>query len=63
MYFYLLDYNLILPPWLCQPLIRMLPTNNLIGTETNLETNKSKTDEKEASDILLMYKIICVKLT
>lgn len=43
----ILDYNLILPPWLCQPMIRVFPQSNLDELETNEEVNKSKTDEKE----------------
>lgn len=46
-YMFISDYNLILPPWLCQPLIRLLPVSNLDGIETHQEGNKSKTDEKE----------------
>lgn len=46
------DYNLILPPWLCQPLIRMLPVSNLDGIETQQEVNNSKTDEKEVRLVL-----------
>ncbi|XP_025409480.1 tRNA-dihydrouridine(16/17) synthase [NAD(P)(+)]-like [Sipha flava] len=41
------DYNLILPPWLCQSYVRVLPVNNLDGIETHKEVNKLKTDEKE----------------
>lgn len=44
----ILDYNLILPPWLCQPLIRVLPPQrNLDGIESNREVNKSNNDKKE----------------
>ncbi|XP_015368294.1 PREDICTED: tRNA-dihydrouridine(16/17) synthase [NAD(P)(+)]-like [Diuraphis noxia] len=41
------DYNLTLPPWLCQPMIRVIQKSNLVELETNEELNKSKTDEKE----------------
>ncbi|XP_001951016.1 tRNA-dihydrouridine(16/17) synthase [NAD(P)(+)]-like [Acyrthosiphon pisum] len=41
------DYNLTLPPWLCQPMVRVIQKSNLVELETNEEVNKSKTDEKE----------------
>jgi len=47
------DYNLNLPPWLCQPMIRVVQKSNLVELETNEEVNKSKTDEKEVSDFIV----------
>ncbi|XP_050543778.1 tRNA-dihydrouridine(16/17) synthase [NAD(P)(+)]-like [Daktulosphaira vitifoliae] len=38
------DYNLIFPPWLCQPYFRLLPLNE---PEQNTNTVNLKTNEKE----------------
>lgn len=38
----------MLPPWLCQPLIRLLPQHNSSDLEIN-EENKSKSHEKEVN--------------
>lgn len=46
----MIDFNLIFPPWLCQPLIRVLPQSNIDGIKTNQEGSKLKTDEKEVSN-------------
>lgn len=46
------DYNLTLPPWFCQPMIRVLQKSNLVELETNEDVNKSKTDEKEVRDFI-----------
>jgi len=50
---FVLDFNLVLPPWLCQPLIRILPQSNYDGIDTNQEINKTKTDEKEVRDFIV----------
>jgi len=50
---FVLDFNLILPPWLCQPLIRMLPQSNYVGIDTNQEINKRKTNEKEVKAFIV----------
>lgn len=49
----ILDYNLTLPPWLCQPMVRAIQKSNLVELETNEEVNKSKTDEKEVRDFIV----------
>lgn len=52
----ILDYNLILPPWLCQPLIRINsspPQSNLDGIESDKEIVKTKIDEKEVKDFIV----------
>lgn len=54
----ILDYNLIVPPWLCQPLIRMLPPqSNLDGIESDKEVIKTKINEKEVREFII--KLIC----
>jgi len=47
------DYNFTLPPWLCQPMIRVIQKSNLVELETDEEVNKSKTDEKEVRDFIV----------
>ncbi|XP_017753280.1 PREDICTED: tRNA-dihydrouridine(16/17) synthase [NAD(P)(+)]-like isoform X1 [Eufriesea mexicana] len=50
------DYNLKLPPWLCQPYVRHLPGNNVLKLETEKigmqnETIKRKFKDEEGNEI------------
>lgn len=56
----ILDFNLVLPPWLCQPLIRVLPQSNIDGIKTDQEGNKLKTDEKEVRNFNMIQKQLCI---
>ncbi|XP_050420103.1 tRNA-dihydrouridine(16/17) synthase [NAD(P)(+)]-like [Adelges cooleyi] len=41
------DYNLVFPPWLCQPYLRAIPPSRVDTTEVDVESNNLLANEKE----------------